>query len=138
MLDEDPSIVNVRGRDGGTLLHRAAKYDRADVIDLLVHRKVDINVRNRVGSSAYHWAAGYGATSALRKLISEDETRVDDVNNYDVTPLMYAACYGRVECVKMLLLHKLNLRLKDEYGDTALDWARMWKRVEVIKLLEDV
>ena len=126
------------GGDDGTLLHRAAIYDRADVIDLLVERKVDINVRSRRGWSAYHWAASYGATSALSKLISVNETHVDDVNNDDRTPLMRAAMLGRVECVKLLLLHKSNIRLKAKDGHTALDFARRNNRVEVIKLLEGV
>ena len=122
----------------GTLLHRAAASDRADVIDLLVARKVDINVRSLGGRSAYHGAAMNGATSALNKLISVDETRVDDVNNNDVTPLMLAAMYGHVECVKLLLLHKSNFRLKNKGGYTALDFARRFNYVVAIKLLEDV
>ena len=128
----------MRGRDDVTLLHRAVEYDRADVIDLLFERKFDINLRNCYGSSAYHWAAGNGTTSALKKLISVDETHVDDVDNHDRTPLMYAAWNGHVECVKLLLLHKSNFRLRAKGGRTSLDLARVMKHAEVIKLLEDV
>ena len=136
----DPSIVHchTHGRFDETLLHLAAKYDRADLVEILIAHKIDLNVRDSRGRSAYHAAAWFGATSALNVLISADGTHIDDIDNYNRTPLIWAAVCGRVECVKLLLLHKSDFRLEDNRGRTALDHARMDEHVEVIKLLEDV
>ena len=73
----------------------------------------------------------------MEMLMNADETHVDDVDKNNRAPLMLAAMPGHVECVKLLLLHKPNIRLKDKDGDTAIDHARVNKFVDVIQLLED-
>ena len=120
-----------------TLLHVAALFDHDRLINLLVERNVDLDARNDEGESAYHLAAKYGSTSSLQTLLEADPHHVDDVDLLKCTPLMWAVLRDEVNSVELLVRFKANLSLVDDNGRTALDLARRWNHVEMIKLLED-
>ena len=51
------------------------------------------------------------------------------------TVLMSAAANGRTEAVKLLLKKGADVNIKDGRGFTALTYAKIWKRKDVIDLL---
>jgi len=51
------------------------------------------------------------------------------------TPLMAAACYGRVEIAKILLKNNVDQTAKDSKGFTAIDFARKMNKKSVLELL---
>jgi ankyrin repeat protein len=61
-----------------------------------------------------------------------------DVNEIseDMTPLMLAARYNKVEIVKFLLDKGASLDEKNERGYTALKYAEMSKAIDVVDLLK--
>ncbi len=48
------------------------------------------------------------------------------------TPLHFAAQTGNMECMKVLLRNRANLKVKDRFGHTAADVAVMHDREEII------
>lgn len=56
------------------------------------------------------------------------------MNGY--TPLMRAAIRGNVGAVSALVVGKADMFATDKQGRTALDWARIARRVKVAKTLE--
>ena len=52
------------------------------------------------------------------------------------TPLIYAICIERDEVAKLLIKRGCDIYLKDKHGDTALEYARIFRRKKIIKLLE--
>jgi ankyrin repeat protein len=54
----------------------------------------------------------------------------------DYTPLMFAVTKNNAGMVKMLLNKGANKSLKDAYGKTALDYARIFGHTEIVALLE--
>lgn len=66
-----------------------------------------------------------------------------DINVGDslgVTPLMQAALYGRAEIARVLVDHGVNLDVKDNFGETALDYAinymEVYRSTEIFELLQ--
>ena len=55
----------------------------------------------------------------------------------DATPLIIASCYGKIECVKLLLEHGTDVNTIDNEGRTALFYAMVYRQDEVKKLLSD-
>ena len=56
---------------------------------------------------------------SFNQLISEGAD-IDGLDYYGVTPLYYAADWGRVEMARVLIEHGANLEARDEYGNTPL------------------
>jgi ankyrin repeat protein len=49
---------------------------------------------------------------------------------------MYAASAGSEDAVKLMLHKNANPATKDHNGQTALEYATQWKRLDVVQLLE--
>jgi ankyrin repeat protein len=49
--------IQTRGKNGGTVLHRAAALDREDLATLLIERGADVNARDDSGWTPLHFAA---------------------------------------------------------------------------------
>jgi ankyrin repeat protein len=60
---------------------------------------------------------------------------VDSLNGQGKTPLIVAAEYGRMECVRVLLAAGANASAADQDGRTALHWAADGGNVSCVKLL---
>ena len=115
-----------------SLLRRAARRGRAEIISLLLSRGADIDATDRDGRTALYqmlnyWTA-YGSLPALRLLLS----RGPDVNlalNESSgfagrSPLHNTAAPGNVDPMRMLLRAGADPELRDSYGCTAEDHAR--------------
>jgi len=56
----------------------------------------------------------------------------DDTGNSN---LHNAACYGRLETVQFFIENGLSIDMKNYYGETALDLAKVWNHLEVTNYL---
>eukprot|EP00960_Hanusia_phi_P061674 764907-Hanusia_phi.AAC.3 len=54
------------------------------------------------------------------------------------TALHLAACYGHRSCCEYLLSKRADPTVTNNHGETALDSARMFKRTECIKIIEEL
>ena len=50
---------------------------------------------------------------------------------------MFAAAEGQADVVKVLLAHGANMKITDQDGDTALDFAEKNGHREAVKLLQN-
>jgi ankyrin repeat protein len=60
-----------------------------------------------------------------------------DEENYNWTPLHWAAGYGRVEIARMLIDAGADVNVQDEWGKTSLHWAASRGKVEIAQMLID-
>jgi len=60
-----------------------------------------------------------------------------DEDNYNFTPLHWAAFYGKVEFVRILIDARANLDLQDEDGETPLHGATIKGNEEIARILID-
>ncbi|CAI7623075.1 unnamed protein product [Penicillium pancosmium] len=121
-----------------TPLHWAIIYRRRDFLELLVEQGVDLNVSNVDKRTALHMAimGKDGADEALVNLLLSTETV--DLNPQDTqgwTPLRWAAAYGQLNIVEMLLRAGAEVDARDKDGWTALRWAAHQGHKTIVKLL---
>lgn len=60
---------------------------------------------------------------------------IECLNDYDFTPLIYAAHHGTLNMVGFLLSQKANIHAMDNIGCTALHWAASQGHIAVTRLL---
>ncbi|CDF78221.1 ankyrin [Formosa agariphila KMM 3901] len=75
-----------------------------------------------------------GDLDIVKKLIANGES-VNKKSNGQ-TPAMYAARYNRTEILELLIAEGANLRVKDNKGYSALDYAKATNAVGAQKLIE--
>ncbi|KAI8888726.1 hypothetical protein K501DRAFT_239847 [Backusella circina FSU 941] len=83
-------------------------------------------------------AASIGDCNTLQLLLKDQrlDTNQSDDKQTGITPLMYAAYFGKIDCVKLLLAQNtLKLNAQDKKGWTALMWASHGQQMETVKLL---
>jgi ankyrin repeat protein len=144
-LEKDPKLINATDSKGRTVLGRAARSGKKELVEFLLEKgatedifaaaivghtdkvaaflKQDpklINARDSGGKTALHWAALYGQEKVMELLLAEKA----DVNSLDedgFTPLHWSATFNQSDAVKVLLANKANMNLKvQKYGWTAL------------------
>ena len=82
-------------------------------------------------------AAMWGHDTVI-PLLLEADAQIDAQANEGYTPLIYASANGREAAVRELLKGNPNLDLKDnDWGMTALDWAREENHQSIVDLLVD-
>ena len=147
-LEKDPKQINATDPKGRTVLGRAARSGKKELVEFLLDKgatedifaaaivghtdklaaflKQDpklINARDSGGKTALHWAALYGQEKVMELLLAEKA----DVNSLDedgFTPLHWAATFDQSDAVKLLLANKANMNIKvQKYGWTPLRLA---------------
>ena len=147
LLLEHGADVYARENNGSSPLHVAAKYARVEVVRVLLEHvgtlgaegddgeptfqsvSEYINSRDAEGKTPLHLAsAGPNLLSPnvvlslpnVARLLLERGADVNAQSNYHNIPLHFAAKYGRVEVVRVLLEHVANLGMEDDDGKTAI------------------
>ena len=131
---------NIRARDdidGATVIHIAAGNGNNEVINLLLNKdKTLINaVDNNGADTPLHWAIMKNYDSTAELLLSQGASPTQK-NSSEQTPLHYAAMYGNMNAV-VLLVEKYNVdkNLKDKDGNTAADSASKNEHNEIVAYL---
>lgn len=99
-------------------------------------------VVNRYGGNALIPAAEKGHLDNVKVLLQDGKANIDHQNNYGYTALIEAVALtdGSViyqQIVQESLAYNANKELRDNYGKTALDYAKEKGYIEMVELLED-
>jgi ankyrin repeat protein len=118
LLAADPALVFSKdAEDGMTPLHRAAENGLADVAELLLAGKADVNAVSAHGMTPFLAAVKNHHMEVARLLLA----RGADVNaGYfppDWKPLHYAAFHGHADMVELLLAHGVKVDAEVYYRD---------------------
>lgn len=109
------SDINMKGRDGRTLLIHSAVYKRIEITRWLVENGASIDEKDMNGISALHAAVISNAPDIAEYLI-EQGADINAKDNYGNPPLMRAGL--NVDMIKLLLAHGADSTLENNRGGT--------------------
>ena len=118
-------------------LYQAAGNGKPAEVVKLLDSGVDVNGRTRSGSYAMNAAAVENEVEVIQVLI--DHNADPNVQNRQGdTPLICATKYagGKSDTVELLVKAGTNLGIRDNSGNTALDYAKAKGQQEAIAILE--
>jgi ankyrin repeat protein len=124
--------TEVRNAKDESVLMLAALKGYLPLVQKLVDNDADVN---KTGWTPLHYAASGGHVAVIAYLL-ENSAYIDAESPNGTTPLMMAAMYGSPEAVKHLIQAGADLRLKNQLGLTALDFAIRGQRQNAKELIE--
>lgn len=107
-----------------------------DLLMLLIESGADIFDFDEEGVSIFDMAVTYNNIVLVKYLISNGVDINKTKRRSGFTPLMAAACYGRVEITKILLEQGVHQNAVDIKGFSAVDFARKMNKRSVLALLD--
>ena len=129
-LIEDARVdVNARGGSLGYPIICAAQRADSSLLRYLIRHHADVNVADDLGRRAIHFCVRNASLGSRKSPISELATAGADLqvkDNYDRTPLHFAASFGSLSTLDCLLEHLprgFDINAVDADGWTPLMWA---------------
>lgn len=109
---------------------------------MIEHAKPNQQIVNRYGGNALIPAAEKGHLNNVKLLLKDGEVDINHQNNFGYTALIEAVAlrdgsevYQQI--VQELLAYNADKELRDEWGKTALDYAKELGYTEMVKMLEE-
>ena len=107
-----------------------------DTLMLLIENGADIFHTDDEGVSVFDIAITYDNLEFVKYLVKNGRDVNETLRKSGFTPLMAAACYGRVEIAKYLLEEGADQYAQDLKGFTAIDFARKMNKKSILSLLD--
>ncbi|OJF69408.1 hypothetical protein BK026_11740 [Alteromonas sp. V450] len=115
----------------------AAREGDSAMLDAFYQAGLDVNVADEKGYTALILAAYHGHTDTVNFLISEANANPCQEDNRGNTALMGAIFKGHVSVAKRLVFADCDIDEENEQGQTALMFASLFDRQEIINTLID-
>jgi len=137
MLEAFPDAAELRGSDGGTFVHAAAREKRSSVVSLAIGKpklRGLLDAQDRDGNTPLHLAVAAGAPAVVEALLRKGKVRTDVLNNDGRTPFDLAtgstSFFTMVSLVVTLAAFRVKLRPQRQ------DHAEPWSGRDVGRWIE--
>ena len=102
--DNPEALVREKDKEGETALHLACQKDQPNVVEFLLSKGANVFAHKNDGMTPVHIASKHGCIGVMNSLLKHDDTiDVNAIDGYKQTPLHFAAEYGKVEMIQLLL-----------------------------------
>jgi ankyrin repeat protein len=105
------------------LLHAAVQVDNVVALSELILDKINVNTVDTEGRSVLHLACLYNAGNTADLLLNGGDLVLDARDQFGYMPLHYAARFGHVRLIELLILAGANINGKNRENCTALHLA---------------
>lgn len=112
-----------------------ARQNDAQSLAILLQNGLNPNLANHRGDTLLMLASYHNSIDCVRLLLAY-HADVDKVNDKNLTPLAGVCFKGYVEVARMLLQAGANPDKPNAMGLTAMDFAVMFRRKEILELLQ--
>jgi ankyrin repeat protein len=135
LLPQTTEGVNVEGDEGSTPLFFAAESGKANVVEYLLNNGADANIPDAGKRVPLHVAAQAGDLESVKLLLPKTTDGINVKENYDYTPLFFAAESGKANVVEYLLNNGADANIPDAGKRVPLHVAAQTGDMESVKLL---
>jgi ankyrin repeat protein len=108
--------------NGCTLMHRAAKYQRVEIMNYLYERGCSVDVKDVLHATPLFYAVSAGSVRSTSFLLSKNAS-VNIRDKFENSPAAAALKNGHLEVVRLLLLFNADIHYKVRQGQTLLHLA---------------
>ena len=127
---ENVKLLLARGASASeeTAVSNAVTFGYPDIVRTLLSAGASAGFTESSGINLLHWAVITNRPAVIPVLV-EAHVRIDAVDDFGFTPLMYAATidFGNAEAVRALLEAGADRSVRSIEGRTALEQARFFK-----------
>lgn len=125
-LSQDPKQIDLVDAKGRTVLARAARSGKQEVVEFLLAKRATEDI---------YAAAIVGHVDKVAAFLKQDKKLVNARDSGGKAPLHWAALYGQTKVMELLLAEKADVNLLDEDGFTPLHWATTFNKRGAVELL---
>ena len=111
--------IDLRGRDGRTLLIHACTYNKKAIVQYLIGKSADVNLQDDMGYSALH-ACVISNNLDCAKVLVQIGADINLRDNFGNVPLFYTS-KGAYDMLHFLLAHGANCDAKNFYDVSPVD-----------------
>jgi len=134
LLNNNGVDVNSKNYDDVSLLHLAAFFNRADIMQILLEKGANVNAKATFGETPLLCTTYRNSLECFHLLLA-NKADISLVNNVKFSPLMCAACHNYVEMTKTLLSKGASVDSKASDGYTALLYTAHWGAIDCAEIL---
>ncbi|XP_060806287.1 uncharacterized protein LOC106140771 isoform X2 [Amyelois transitella] len=129
--------VNVQDDNGYTPLHHACLHGRKEIVRLLLAADASPCVVDKKGATPLHLAAFKGDSDVVAMLLAHNNppVNIDQLTSDHETALLIAAHFGYVDVVAQLMAKGADVTIENNNGESALDLAAQYGRLETVQHL---
>ncbi|KAJ5768490.1 hypothetical protein N7533_001073 [Penicillium manginii] len=136
LLGHGASVYNTDA-SGMSALHWASHENKLGIASLLISHGANVGKFGADGATPLHCAIRNNYLQMTELLLKAGSDIDAPGGNREKTSLMFAADSGFVDLVHMLLANGADIHARDAKGLTALEWAKISSRSEIVKILEE-
>ena len=136
LIEEGKADIGYKDNVGCTALHRAAKFNRLDVVKYLIGKKASIDEKEDLGRTPL-WSAAFNGRDEILEFLLERGAKVEVFGGEsESTPLKAACQQGHLNCVEILAKKgKARIDAPDTHGRTPFYMAVLGNHLDVVKFL---
>jgi len=125
ILIENDANVNAKDAYSTTPLHISCSYIHTFAITkLLVENGADVNDKDIDGLTPLHMVCMYQEEIKTAELLIQNGAEINIKDNEGWTPVMYAALYGNIELMKLLMENDADIDLENDTGYSLWEMKR--------------
>jgi len=139
IADKYPDAIHWRDSNNGTLLHYAAQFRRADLVETYIARGAEIDAQDKGGYTPLHHAAQCGGDTpdACTLVLLKHNAALELRNAKGETPLMFAVQRNNHWNAAALILAGANPQAADSEAHNPLDVAASYPTGALYGAMQD-
>ena len=132
-LIAEKADLNLRNKDGNTLLHIAIEKKDIELVKYLLEKNANVNIQNFMGDTPLMQAIYFDQTEIIG-LILEKKPDLNLKDREGMTALVHAIDKKQIDTVKSLIEKKADINIKDNKGYTSFMYGILSDEQELIDI----
>ena len=131
--EADGFDINVTNKSGYSALFLAAMNGDCEMVKLLLRNGADPSLRDTVNGTALLRAVDFGQIDVVELLLNDERTEYEDLKNDGCDLLISASRHGFAKIITLLHIKGVDLDGRDRTGQTALHYASLEGKLDVVQ-----